>query len=184
MKLPSRLEKVRDVHVVPSKDVVYIIDRMGLGGRFTAKNLAEAARVLDQTYAKEGCTKFLSFPAAPVATGLRGVLVDMVKNGLVDVVITASSTLDHDVAGTAGAYYHGSFEMDDARLRRQGYHRLGNLLVPLQNYGPLIEKRMQPLLSRIYSAGERSVTTEELCTEAGEESSRCGDLFVQSAVRA
>jgi deoxyhypusine synthase len=93
----------------------------------------------------------------------------MVKNGLVDVIVTASGTLDHDIARTLADYYHGSFEMDDVELHRSGYHRLGNILIPLGNYGPLIEKTMQRLLSRLYARGLRSVTSEVLCSEIGKE---------------
>jgi len=132
-----------------------------------AKNLAQASRILEEMITKEDCTRFLSFPAAIVATGLRGVLIDMVKSGMVDVIITASGTLDHDIARTVADYYHGSFEMDDAELLAQGYHRLGNLVIPLQNYGPLIEKRMQPILQGLYSRGSRSPTTEQVCAEIG-----------------
>ena len=132
-----------------------------------AKNMFEVSRNLDAMCRREECVKFLSFPAAIVATGTRGVLVDMVKEGLVDVIVTTCGTLDHDIARTLGDYYEGSFEMDDAVLRKRGYHRLGNVLVPLQGYGPLIETRMQSLLSRIYQSGTRSVTTEQLCLEIG-----------------
>jgi len=132
-----------------------------------AKNMFEVASTLASMCDRDGCTKFLSFPAAIVATGTRGVLVDMVKEGMVDAIVTTCGTLDHDIARSLGDYYEGSFEMDDAKLRRQGYHRLGNVLVPLQGYGPLIEKRMQALLSRLYDSGTRSVTTEQLCAEIG-----------------
>jgi len=132
-----------------------------------AKNMFEVSRNLDAMCRREECVKFLSFPAAIVATGTRGVLVDMVKEGLVDVIVTTCGTLDHDIARTLGDYYEGSFEMDDAVLRKRGYHRLGNVLVPLQGYGPLIETRMQSLLSRMYASGTRSVTTEQLCLEIG-----------------
>ncbi len=132
-----------------------------------AKNLADVAKVLDSMYSSEACTKFLSFPADIMATGTRGLLIDMVKEGMVDVIITASGTLDHDISRTLSDYYHGSFEMDDVKLHRAGYHRLGNVLVPLDNYGPLIEKRMQPLLTRMYEKGLRSPTTEDLCREIG-----------------
>lgn len=167
MRRGTKLEKVQDVHSPISRDIVTLIDRMGRGGGFMARNLAEASQLLYAMGSRKGCTKFLSFPAAPVATGLRGVLVDMVRGGLVDVIITASGTLDHDVARTVADYYHGRFEMDDVELHRAGYHRLGNVLVPLNNYGPLIEKRMQALLSRMYEAGTRSITTEELCGAIG-----------------
>lgn len=132
-----------------------------------AKNFFEAADTLDAMCARKGCTKFLSFPAAIVATGTRGLLIDMVKEGLVDVMVTTCGTLDHDIARTLADYYEGSFEMDDAKLRRAGYHRLGNVLVPMESYGPLIEKRMQGLLTRLYEAGVRSVTSEQLCAEVG-----------------
>lgn len=163
------LQRVVDVHARPSQEIVSLVDQMGRGGGFTAKNLSQAAQILTGMCSDRGCTKFLSFPAAPVATGLRGVLVDMVKDGLVDVIVTASGTLDHDIARTLAAYYHGSFEMDDRKLHRSGYHRLGNILIPLDSYGPLIEKMMQRLLSRLYADGVRSVTSEVLCAEIGKD---------------
>jgi deoxyhypusine synthase len=165
----ENLVRVRDVHARPSGEIVTLVDQMGRGGGFMAKNLSQAAEILTRMYSDTRCTKFLSFPAAPVATGLRGVLVDMVKGGLVDVIITASGTLDHDIARSLASYYHGSFEMDDAKLHRTGFHRLGNILIPLDNYGPLIEKRMQRLLSRLYAKGLRSVTSEALCSEIGKD---------------
>lgn len=167
MKRELRLTKVRDIHVPRSDDIVSLVDQMGDAGGFMAKNLAQAATIVEAMSTRDDCTKFLSFPAAPVATGLRGVLVDMVKEGLVDVIITASGTLDHDIARTLADYYHGSFEMNDTELFEAGYHRLGNLLIPLQNYGPLIEKKMQPLLSGLYARGEKAPTTERLCGEIG-----------------
>ncbi len=161
------LRTVRDFHALPSDDIATMIERMGKGGGFMARNMFEVASTLDSMCRREGCTKFLSFPAAIVATGARGVLVDMVKEGMVDVIMTTCGTLDHDIARSLGDYYEGSFEMDDAKLRKQGYHRLGNILVPLQGYGPLIEGRMQNLLTRVYDSGLRSITTEQLCAEIG-----------------
>ena len=132
-----------------------------------AKNLFDVAETLASMCDREGCTRFLSFPAAIMATGTRGVIIDMVRAGMVDVIVTTCGTLDHDISRTLADYYEGSFEMDDAKLRRAGYHRLGNVLVPLDNYGPLIEKRIQALLTRVYDKGIRSMTTEGLSAEIG-----------------
>ena len=134
-----------------------------------AKNFFELAETLTAMCDRKTCTKFLSFPAAIMATGLRGVIIDMVKNGMADVIVTTCGTLDHDISRTLADYYEGSFEMDDAKLRRSGYHRLGNVLVPLDNYGPLIEKRMQAILGQLYGRGVRSITTEELTAEIGKD---------------
>ena len=167
MRAIPGLRKVRDFHASPSKDVVSILRGMGEGGGFMAKNLFEVADTFAAMCRRDGCTKFLSFPAAMVATGARGVLVDMVREGMVDVIVTTCGTLDHDVARTLADYYEGDFDMDDAKLRRSGYHRLGNVLVPLESYGPLIEKTVQPLLGRLYDGGARSITSEALSAEIG-----------------
>ena len=167
MKAIPGLRKVRDYHASPSEDVVSLLQGMGKGGGFMARNLFDVAETYSSMCSRKGCTKFLSFPAAIVATGTRGVLIDMVREGLVDVIVTTCGTLDHDIARTLADYYEGSFEMDDAKLKSSGYHRLGNVLVPLDSYGPLIEKRMQALLSRLYDRGTRSVTTEQLAAEIG-----------------
>jgi deoxyhypusine synthase len=161
------LRKVRDYHASPSRDIGSLIDGMGRGGGFMARNLFDVADTLTSMCDREECTKFLSFPAAIMATGTRGVIIDMVRSGMVDVIVTTCGTLDHDIARTLADYYEGKFEMDDARLRRSGYHRLGNVLVPLDSYGPLIEKQMQALLTRAYDRGVRSMTTEELSAEIG-----------------
>jgi len=167
MKAIPGLKKVRDYHAAPSIDIATMLRSMGAGGGFMARNLFDVADTFAAMSARDGCTKFLSFPAAMVATGTRGVLIDMVREGLVDVIVTTCGTLDHDIARTRADYYSGSFAMDDTKLRRQGYHRLGNVLVPLKDYGPLIENTMQPLLQRLYDSGARSVSSEALSSEIG-----------------
>jgi len=163
------LKKVRDFHATASEDIATLVESMGKGGGFMAKNLFDVADTLTSMCDRKECTKFLSFPAAIMATGTRGVIIDMVRAGMVDVIVTTCGTLDHDISRTLADYYEGSFEMNDARLRRAGYHRLGNVLVPLDSYGPLIEKQMQALLTRAYERGARSMTTEELSAEIGRE---------------
>ena len=167
MKAIAGLRKVRDYHAPLSEDVAALVEGMGKGGGFMAKSVFDVSETLRSMCARESCTKFLSFPAAIVSTGTRGVLIDLVREGMVDVIVTTCGTLDHDIARTVADYYEGSFDMDDALLKRKGYHRLGNVLVPLENYGPLIEKRVQGLLARLYGEGVRSVTTERLSAEIG-----------------
>jgi len=118
------LQKVKDMHLRPSKEVVSLVDQMHAAGGFMGRHLAEAARIYTEMLDDSSCTKFLSFPAALVATGTRGVIVDMIREGMVDVIVTASGTLDHDLARTWGDYYHGSFDLDDARVA-EACHRVG-----------------------------------------------------------
>ena len=130
--------KVVDIRLAPSREVVALVNQMDKAGGFMGKDLAEVAQIYVDMLSDKSCTKFLSFPAAPMATGMRGVIVDMVKEHMVDVIITTCGTLDHDLARSMVDYYHGSFNMDDAKVQKMGYHRLGNILVPLDDYGPAI----------------------------------------------
>jgi deoxyhypusine synthase len=101
-----------------------------------------------------------------MATGTRGVIVELVKRRLVDVIITTCGTLDHDLARTWKDYYHGDFCMDDAKLRRRRVSRLGNVLVPDDSYGLILEKRLIPMFGEILKEKE-SISTRELIDAVG-----------------
>jgi deoxyhypusine synthase len=162
------LEEVKDIHLEPSQDVVILLEKMYRAGGFMGRHLAEVAKIYTEMLDDPLCTKFLSFPAALISTGIRGVVVDMIKEKMVDVIVTTCGTLDHDLARSWGSYHHGSFDLDDTKLKREGFHRLGNILVPIEVYGPALEKRLQPWLEQKYQEGVRSFTTEQLCRELGE----------------
>ena len=70
-----------------------------------------------------------------------GVLAEMIKKGMADIIITTCGTLDHDLARAwGGKYMHGAFELDDAKLHKEGVNRLGNVLVPNESYGEPLEE--------------------------------------------
>jgi len=143
-----------------------LVDKLGEGGGFSAKNLSEAVKILEEMK-KDDCIKFLSFPACVVATGLRGVIAQMIEKGLVDVIVTTCGTLDHDLAKAwGGKYYHGSFEMDDAELHKKDINRLGNVLVPNKSYGEPLEKNMEPILKELI-AKKNEWSSRELIHEFG-----------------
>ncbi len=127
-----------------------LIKQMDSSGGFSAKNLATSVFILENMIKDKNCIKFLSFPACIVATGLRGAIAQMIEKGLVDIVVTTCGTLDHDLARAYGGdYFHGSFELDDAKLHKVGINRLGNVLVPNDSYGIILEKKMNPILDEL-----------------------------------
>jgi len=114
------------------------------------------------------CLKFLSFVAAITSTGLRGIIIDMIKNKMFDVVITTCSALDHDIARYFSNYLEGSFTPDDNELADQHIHRLGNVLVPMESYGPIIEEKIQMLLEKVYKDGKKEMSTADITKMIGE----------------
>jgi len=126
-----------------------IVRGMYEAGGFSAKNLAVGVDILEKME-KEECTRFLSHPACIVSTGTRGVIKEFVKGKLFDVVITTCGTLDHDLARLWKDYYHGDFLMDDKELHKKGINRLGNILIPNECYGEVLEKKLSPMIGRLY----------------------------------
>ena len=160
------LVPVKDIKVKKGMTVDSLLKSMQGAGGFTAKKLADATDLAERIVKQKGCLKFLSFPACIMATGTRGVIVDMVKNGMVDIIITTCGTLDHDLSRTWKAYYHGDFMMDDAELRNEGVSRLGNILVPDECYGEVLEERLTPMFEEIF-AETRSMATHEIIDAVG-----------------
>jgi deoxyhypusine synthase len=134
---------------------------------FTAGKLAIGVNVIERMVKTDNCVKFLSFTGNLVATGTRGALKELVKRKLVDAVITTCGALDHDVARCWKKYYRGAFVMNDVKLHEEGVNRLGNVLVPNESYGMIIEEKMQALLQRLWQEDIKEVSTSELCQEIG-----------------
>jgi len=156
------LRIVRDIKIKPRITVSELVEMMGNSGGFTALYIARAVEVLEKMIRDNDCIRFLSFIGAPIGTGLRGVISELIKRRFFNIVITTCGALDHDIARSLKEYYEGDFWMDDETLRKQGYHRLGCVLIPLENYGPTIEKFTQELLEEEYDRGLREVCSSDI----------------------
>ncbi|MEM5773161.1 MAG: deoxyhypusine synthase [Candidatus Aenigmatarchaeota archaeon] len=160
------MEAVKDFSIKERISANEIIKQMEKSGGFTAKNLSIATNILEKMIKEKDCLKFLSFPACIIATGTRGVIKDFVKRKWFDVLITTCGTLDHDLARSFKDYYHGTFFADDSELHKKGIHRLGNVFVPKESYGMIIEEKMREFLKEIYSQ-KKEFSTHELIWELG-----------------
>ena len=158
---------VRDMEISSESTVEEIISELARSGGFESVNLAGGVDILSEMISEKSCLRIVSFVAAVVSTGLRGVVRDMVKNKWFDAVITTCGALDHDIARHYSQYKEGSFTMDDAELADSNIHRLGNVLVPLESYGPLIEEKMQGFLEEEYQKGTRAMSTADICSMIG-----------------
>jgi len=160
-------DAVVDYDFSKSMSVDELVVQMEKAWGFTAGKLAVAVRILERMSEASGCVKFLSFTGNLVATGTRGALKELVRRKLVDVVITTCGTLDHDIARSWKNYYRGSFVMNDAELHQKNVNRLGNVLVPNDSYGLIIEQKMQELLKSLWAEGVKEVSSSQLCREIG-----------------
>lgn len=158
---------VKDYQFTHNMTVNELVSQMESAWGFTAGKLATGVDILQAMGEDKKCVKFLSFTADIIATGTRGVIRELVKRKLVDVIITTCGTLDHDVARCWKDYYKGSFIMNDTRLHQEGVNRLGNVLVPNDSYGTVIEKQIIGMLETLHKEGKKEFSTTEICREIG-----------------
>ena len=143
---------VEDYDFSSVSDVRTLIDQMGRAGGFTASKLSRARDILSKAISKsddDGNLNWLSFPACLCATGTRGFFVEALKRRAYNVVVTTCGTLDHDIARTFRDYFHGDFSLDDIALGREGLNRLGNVVIPNECYGEILERVLLPWLNEI-----------------------------------
>lgn len=161
------MEKVKDFEITKGASAEALVRQMRESGGFTAKNLAISVDILEAMVKDESSLNFLSFPACIIATGARGIIKGMLKQKWFSAVVTTCGTLDHDLARGYRDYYQGDFMMDDKQLHKKGISRIGNILVPKESYGEIIEEKMTKFLNEIYTEGKRELATYELCWEIG-----------------
>lgn len=158
---------VKDVEINSDTTIEKIFGELSTSGGFEAVNLSTGLEILSEMIPDEKCVKFISFVGAVISTGLRGIIKDMIKNNWFNVAITTCGALDHDIARHYSHYKEGSFSMDDRELADQDIHRLGNVLVPMESYGPLIEEKMQEFLEEEYQKGVKEMSSADVCKMIG-----------------
>jgi len=157
---------VQDIKLTKNMTTNKLIKALYNSGGFSAKKVADGVDILEHMVKEKNCIKFLSFPACIISTGTRGVIKELLKQRLFDVVITTTGTLDHDLARVWKNYYHGSFMVDDKELHQRGVNRLGNIFIPLECYGTILEEKIQPILNEL-CIEKQKWSTKDLLWEFG-----------------
>jgi deoxyhypusine synthase len=158
------VKKVIDIHVNSDTAIHNIIKLFEHSAGFTASKLTLGAKILLEMESNPKCFKFLSFPADIISTGVRGIIVDLIKQKKFDFIITTTGTLDHDLARLWSAYYIGTERANDAELRKKKINRLYNVFIPYSNYGNILEDKLQPIFQRMEA---RDYASYELVWEIG-----------------
>jgi len=161
------MKNVKDIKIDKKTSVDELVKQMEQSGGFTSKKLAIGIGIIERMIKNKESLNFLSFPADIIATGTRGVIKTLVEKKLFHILVTTCGTLDHDLARSFKDYYHGDFNMDDKELHKKGINRLGNVLIPNESYGIIIEKKMREILNELWKEGKKELSTYELCWEIG-----------------
>ncbi|KAL0338987.1 UNVERIFIED_CONTAM: Deoxyhypusine synthase [Sesamum angustifolium] len=80
------------------------------------------------------CKVFLGFTSNLISSGIRDIIRYLLQHHMVDVVVTTAGGVEEDLVKCLAPTYRGDFSLPGAVLRSKGLNRIGNLLVPNENY--------------------------------------------------
>jgi deoxyhypusine synthase len=172
------MDLVKDLKWKKGMDVATLVNSLGKVG-FQSVHLERAKETIVKMK-KDGCKIYLTFTSNMVTSGLRGFFAQLIKLGLVDVVVTTVGGLEEDIMKANNEdFVIGSFGSDDVELYEKGVNRVGNLYIRSESYAKF-EDLMKPYLKKIYSKQKR-ITPSEIFKEIGNELEDEDSILFQAA---
>eukprot|EP00123_Amoebidium_parasiticum_P003432 comp14728_c0_seq1/m.11121 comp14728_c0_seq1/g.11121 ORF comp14728_c0_seq1/g.11121 comp14728_c0_seq1/m.11121 type:complete len:373 (-) comp14728_c0_seq1:185-1303(-) len=84
--------------------------------------------------AQRRCKIFLGYTSNLISSGLRETFRYLAQNRMVDVIVSSAGGVEEDFIKCLAPTYVGDFALKGLDLRKKGINRIGNLLVPNDNY--------------------------------------------------
>eukprot|EP01130_Rhizamoeba_saxonica_P011171 TRINITY_DN4625_c0_g1_i2.p1 TRINITY_DN4625_c0_g1~~TRINITY_DN4625_c0_g1_i2.p1 ORF type:complete len:250 (-),score=61.27 TRINITY_DN4625_c0_g1_i2:415-1164(-) len=95
----------------------------------------EMEELKDPEYrSKVRCTIFLGYTSNMISCGMREIIRFLCQHKMVDAIVTTCGGIEEDFMKCQAHHYMGDFKLRGEMLRKQGLNRIGNLIVPNENY--------------------------------------------------
>lgn len=107
--------------------------------------------------ASTGCHIMLGYTSNLISSGLREIIRFLVQNRYISGIVTTAGGIEEDLIKCLGNTYltpEGRFDVEGSGLRKRGLNRIGNLLVPNDNYCKF-EDWVMPILDRLVDEQEK-----------------------------
>ncbi|MFH1821441.1 MAG: deoxyhypusine synthase [Methanobacteriota archaeon] len=154
-------KRVKHIELKHGMRVDELVKEMDSCGVFSAGRVAKAVEIYRKML-KEGSTVFMGVGGAMIPGGLRCVLTQAIREGLVDVMVVTGANATHDLIEAFGGHHaRGDDSVDDVKLRSDGISRIFDVYVP-QSVFELFEDKIQPMLSKVTKDGSRMSSAELL----------------------
>ncbi|TGO46674.1 hypothetical protein BCON_0312g00020 [Botryotinia convoluta] len=163
-EMPVNAQKVEELDFnkfagrpITVDDLLSGMNNMG----FQASSIGEAVRIINDMRAWRGpepsdrTTIFLGYTSNLISSGLRGTLRYLAQHRHISAIVTTAGGVEEDIIKCLGPTYMGSFSTPGAELRAKGQNRIGNLIVPNNNYCAF-EDWVMPILDTMLAEQEES----------------------------
>ena len=95
------------------------------------------------------CRVWLSYTSNMISSGCREYIKYLVKHKMVQVLVTTAGGIEEDFVKCLTNHHLGSFSTPGKEMRAKGLNRIGNMVVPNDNYCDF-EDWLSPILDQMY----------------------------------
>jgi deoxyhypusine synthase len=88
----------------------------------------------DSTTIKSNCTIFLGYTSNMISCGMREYIRFLAQHRMIDCIVSTAGGIEEDFIKCMAPTISGDFNLSGTQLRNEGINRIGNLLVPNDNY--------------------------------------------------
>ncbi|CCE72847.1 Piso0_000446 [Millerozyma farinosa CBS 7064] len=181
MEVPEDFVKVKGIdysndsaYNMKAADLIASMRSMG----FQASSLAQACDIIEKmrtwkgkhknelddhartgNFDKDGfqrTTIFLGYTSNLISSGLRETIRFLVQHKMVNAIVATAGGIEEDLIKVLAPTYMGEYNLSGKGLREQGLNRIGNLLVPNDNYCKF-EEWIVPILDKCLEEQQESL---------------------------
>ncbi|MEK6862801.1 MAG: deoxyhypusine synthase family protein [Nanoarchaeota archaeon] len=129
------MKKVEHIKINKEMKVNDLILAMKKSGVMQAGKLALAVDILEEAIKDKECKVFFGLAGAMIPAGMKQIILDIIENKWIDVMVSTGANLTHDLGESLGySHYQGHESMNDAKLKKLGYNRIYDSLMPNKIY--------------------------------------------------
>jgi len=128
-------EPVKHIKINGKVTVDQLVQQFSNSGSFGAGRLSVACDIYEKMIREQECTIFLGLAGAVVPAGMRSLIADLIREGLINVVVSTGANMVHDaIEALGGHHYKGHWLMNDEVLYKHHVYRIYDVLVPEEDF--------------------------------------------------
>ncbi|MGQ9530710.1 MAG: deoxyhypusine synthase [Candidatus Bathycorpusculaceae bacterium] len=128
-------EPVKHIRINGKMTVDQLIQQFKNSGSFGAGRLSTACDIYERMLRDKDCTVFLALAGALVPAGMRSLIADLIRERLIDVVVSTGANMVHDaIEALGGHHYKGYWNVNDSLLYKYHIYRIYDVFVPEEDF--------------------------------------------------
>jgi deoxyhypusine synthase len=161
-------EPVKHIRINGKLTVDQLIQQFKNSGSFGAGRLSTACDIYERMIRDKECTVFLALAGAVVPAGMRSLIADLIRERLIDVLVSTGANMVHDaIEALGGHHYKGHWLVDDYLLYKYHIYRIYDVFVPEEDFTKL-DYRLAEMYDEIAAENYgKSLSSNEFAWELG-----------------